>query len=165
MILETCNELREHLGEDVIIEVVTEPLDPFIEVKPELILGVMEFVSKSPKLYMDFLNCISAVDLGEKEGKMQVVYHLTSITKGFRMVFKASLPRPNNDSEMPSIDSITSVFKAADWHEREAYDLMGIYFKGHPDLRRILMPTDWRGHPLRKDYENLERYHGIKVAY
>ena len=64
---------------------------------------------------------------------------------------------------MPEFKSITSVYRTADWHEREAYDLLGIFFEGHPDLRRILLPDDWEGFPLRKDYKNAEYYKGIKI--
>ncbi|MBL0020770.1 MAG: NADH-quinone oxidoreductase subunit C [Bacteroidetes bacterium] len=68
-------------------------------------------------------------------------------------------------SGLPVIPSVSSIWLAANWHEREAYDLVGIWFEGHPDMRRILMPEDWTGHPLRKDYVNPEYYHDIQTAY
>jgi len=70
-----------------------------------------------------------------------------------------------NGTYLPTISTLSHIWRTANWHEREAFDLMGLWFESHPDLRRILLPADWQGHPLRKDYENMETYHGIKVAY
>jgi NADH-quinone oxidoreductase subunit C len=67
------------------------------------------------------------------------------------------------NDQLPSVPSLVSIWRTADWHEREAFDLVGVYFEGHPDLRRILLPEDWVGHPLRKDYVEQEKYHGIQV--
>ena len=68
-------------------------------------------------------------------------------------------------NKLPQVPSLVKIWKTADWHEREVYDLVGVNFKGHPDLRRILLPEDWEGHPLRKDYQEQEKYNGIKVKY
>ena len=80
------------------------------------------------------------------------------------MVLKVELPRWQNDREgdLPVLASVADVGRSADWHEREAYDLMGIQFSGHPNMRRILCPEDWVGYPLRKDYEFPLEYHGIR---
>jgi NADH-quinone oxidoreductase subunit C len=95
---------------------------------------------------------------------MEVVYHLSSITKKHSMVVKVKIPRWKDDVEgqCPEVPSVTSVWRTADWHEREVYDLSGIWFTGHPDLTRILCPEDWVGYPLRKDYEMPLEYHGIR---
>ena len=69
------------------------------------------------------------------------------------------------DREKPEVDSVVDFWRTAEWHEREAFDLIGVKFLGHPDLRRILLPADWEGHPLRKDYQHQEYYRGIKVEY
>ena len=94
-------------------------------------------------------------------GTLSVYYHLESTSLTHKITLKVSASREN-----PEVNSVESVWKCADWHEREAYDLIGIKFLNHPDLRRILMPYDWEaGHPLRKDYKNPEFYQGMKVPY
>ena len=106
-------------------------------------------------LGFEYLNCLSGVDWIE-ERELEVVYHISSLRHKYKAVVKVRVPRQN-----PVVRSVTSIWKTANWHEREAYDLFGIHFEGHPDLRRILTSEDWVGHPLRKDYEDerLVRYH------
>jgi NADH-quinone oxidoreductase subunit C len=94
----------------------------------------------------DYLLLISSVDWKDR---FELVYHITAVQQPLPPVaLKVTLPREN-----PVIDSVTSIWATANWNEREAYDLMGIKFNNHPDLRRILLPDDWVGHPLRKDYQ------------
>ncbi|MCK5547715.1 MAG: NADH-quinone oxidoreductase subunit C [Thermoplasmata archaeon] len=93
----------------------------------------------------EHVSCISAVD---KEENFEVVYHLSSYSNGFMIQINASVPKSN-----PTIESITGLWGGADYHEREAYDLMGIVFQGHPNLKRILLPEDYEGHPLRKEFK------------
>jgi NADH-quinone oxidoreductase subunit C len=96
-----------------------------------------------------------------KDGLLSVYYHLESTKLKHKITLKVSTDRNN-----PEVPSVIEVWKGADWHEREAYDMFGIIFLNHPDLRRILMPYDWdAGFPLRKDYENPEFYQGMKVPY
>ena len=95
---------------------------------------------------------------------MEVVYHLSSIAKKHTLVVKVMLPRWKNDEagQLPEVPSVVNVWRAAEWHEREVYDLSGVWFAGNPDMRRILCPEDWVGHPLRRDYEFPLEYHGIR---
>jgi NADH-quinone oxidoreductase subunit C len=95
---------------------------------------------------------------------IEMVYHLWSTPARATLVLKTKLPRWSGDvaGQLPELPSVTSVWRTADWHEREVYDLSGVNFTGHPDLRRILCPEDWVGHPLRKDYEMPLDYHGIR---
>lgn len=97
------------------------------------------------ELKMNYLACLSAVDW--KDEGFEVVYHVLELGTSRRIVLRARVPRDN-----PSLPTVTPVWPTANWHEREAWDLMGVRFEGHPDLRRILMREDWVGHPLRKDY-------------
>lgn len=94
---------------------------------------------------MNYLSSLSAVDW-QDEG-FEVVYHILELGTHRRIVLRARVPRDN-----PSLPTVVPVWPTANWHEREAWDLMGVHFEGHPDLRRILMREDWVGHPLRKDY-------------
>lgn len=167
-ISEIAEALRGALG-DCILSEETEARQPWLEVAPERIAEIGKFLRDTPGLHFDYLECLSGVDHGPEAGQISVVYHLMSIPYGHRIVLKARLPRgaaaPEDTSELPGLPSVTGVWRTADWHEREAYDLVGIHFEGHPDLRRILMPEDWPGHPLRKDYENPDSYHGVQTAY
>ena len=95
--------------------------------------------------------------------RLELIYHLSSTTQRHRLVLKVRLPRWFDDQagQLPEMQSVSSIWSTADWHEREVFDLMGVYFVDHSDLRRILCPEDWEGHPLRKDYQMPAEYHGI----
>lgn len=168
-IVEIKAAIEGEMGEGVVREMQTEVRQPWLEIAPERIADLCQFLRDTPGLHFDYLECLSGVDHGPKAGTLGVVYHLMSIPYGHRIVLKATLPRvpevENSASGLPALPSVTHLWRTADWHEREAYDLMGIHFEGHPDLRRILMPADWPGHPLRKDYENPDVYHGVDTAY
>lgn len=113
---------------------------------------------QNPSAYFDMLSCVTGIDNGVEANTMEIIYHLYSIPFNVSLMLKVVLPREN-----PEVDSLCSVWKSANWLEREAYDMFGIQFKNHPDLRRILMPNDWEGFPLRKDYQHQELYRDIVV--
>lgn len=112
-----------------------------------------------PSVFFDMLSCITAIDNGAEAGTIDVVYNLYSIPFNVHFALKVTVQR-----DKAVLDSVESIWKTANWHEREAYDMFGITFAGHPDLRRILLPADWEGHPLRKDYKQQEYYRGVKVS-
>lgn len=124
------------------------------------IFNVCRILHTHEELYFDFLSSITGIDNGPESASMEVVYNLYSIPNATALMLKVKLER-----DLPSIPSVIEIWKGADWQEREIYDLFGIVFKGHPDLRRILLPSDWEGHPMLKDYEEQVYYHGIKVKY
>lgn len=124
------------------------------------LVAVCDFLWRNPTTYFDSLSCVTAIDLGVDSGQMEVVYTLYSIPFHVTLHLRVVL-----DREKPEVPSLSGIWKTADWHEREAFDFFGIQFIGHPNLTRILLPADWEGHPLRKDYVEQERYHGIKVKY
>ncbi|HQH73461.1 MAG TPA: NADH-quinone oxidoreductase subunit C [bacterium] len=148
--VEIYNRLRETFGEEKILEhAVTGDekkgfRDPFILVKTEALPEIARFLRDDTLLAFDLLHCITAVDWPEY---FESVYHLFSLKHRHRVILKARAPREN-----PRFPSVTAVWPAADWHEREEYDLMGVHYDGHPRLTRILLPDEWEGHPLRKDY-------------
>lgn len=151
-----------------------EALDPWIEVAPDRIAEVCHWLNRSSPVRFDSLECITAVDWHEPDPKkaakvswqprIELVYHLWSTPARVSLVLKCGLPRWKDDQpgSLPELPSVTGVWRGADWHEREVYDLSGVWFTGHPDLRRILCPEDWEGHPLRKDYVQPVEYHGIR---
>jgi NADH-quinone oxidoreductase subunit C len=128
--------------------------DPWLVLDPARIADVCLMLRDDPELSYEWLMCLSGVDYPPEQ--IAVVYHLHSQTHGRKLVLKALLDRAD-----PRVPTVESVWKAANWHERECYDMLGVIFEGHPDLRRILLPFDWEGHPLRKDYVAPDTYRGI----
>lgn len=128
---------------------VTEALGEVTVIVPrEQIVELCRFLKTAPGLEFNMLADLSGVDRGpEEEPRFEVNYHLLSLTKTHRLRLKVLL----NDEDA-HVETVTNVWRTANWHERETYDLVGVIFDGHPDLRRILMPDDAVGHPLRKDY-------------
>jgi NADH-quinone oxidoreductase subunit C len=116
-----------------------------LEVAPAKITSVCGFLKYDQQFVR--LSTVTAVDRWPTEPRFEVVYHLHSVERNERVRVKCRV-----SGEQPSIDSVTGVWRGANWYEREVFDLFGIQFVGHPNLTRILMPEDWEGHPLRKDY-------------
>lgn len=155
--------LTEKFGAETIIGEETGGLQPALLIKPEKIAEVCRELRDNPKTYFDFLSSLTGVDYGVEAGRFGVVYHLASVPYKTQLTLKVSKENSRDLDDLPEFPSVTSVYRTADWHEREAYDLVGIFFEGHPDMRRILLPDDWEGFPLRKDYKNAEFYKGIRI--
>ncbi|QEK51632.1 NADH-quinone oxidoreductase subunit C [Pedobacter aquae] len=155
--------LIQKFGTDSIEAEETQGLQPALVIKKDHIVEVCLALRDNEKTWFDFLSSLSGIDYGVEAQKFGVVYHLTSILKKHQLVLKVYQENDRDEQNLPVFKSVTSVWKTADWHEREAFDLLGIYFEGHPDLRRILLPDDWEGYPLRKDYKTAEQYHNIKI--
>jgi NADH-quinone oxidoreductase subunit C len=155
--------LREKFGDGVIKAIENNGLQAALQIDPELIVQVCEELRDNNNTWFDFLSCLSGVDHGLEKNKFEIVYHLASIPHKQQMVLKTIKDHDRNSGTLPSFHSVSEVWRTAEWHEREAFDLFGIHFEGHPDLRRILLPDDWEGFPLRKDYEAAEEYKGIKI--
>jgi NADH-quinone oxidoreductase subunit C len=154
----TTNEIHERLRArfgDVVGPLSEPKIDPFCVVKRDAIVEVCRFLKTEPGIELDFLEDETAVDW-PKRNVIEVVYHLLSYTirHGFKLKVEA-------DRAAPSVPTVEGVWKTANWFEREIYDLFGVDFPGHPDLRRIMLPDDWVGHPLRKDYQEAGGWHGI----
>lgn len=140
--------------------VVDEGSDPkSIRLDPRDLLSVMQEMQHNASLYFDMLTCVTGIDNGPA-ADMEVVYNLYSIPFGHHLMVKIKLDRAD-----PRTESLTPLWRSANWLEREIFDMYGVVFLNHPDLRRILMPADWEGHPLRKDYQHQEYYRDIKVKY
>ncbi len=151
--------LNEKFGEDAVELKPDEQVEPWIIVKPDMIREVARFLRDESGLRFDLLMCLSGVHY-QKEELLGVTYHLNSTAEKHKLTLKVLMPQ--DDAHVPSVEQI---WKTADWHEREAFDMYGIRFDGHPDHRRILCPDDWEGYPLRKDYKVQEFYRGMKVEY
>ena len=150
-------QLRERFG-DAIGELTGAGSDQSCTVTPEQLPTVSAFLKTDPSLHFDCLSNLSGVDY-PKLPAIQVVYHLYSYTHRHYFVLKVNAHRDD-----PQVPTVSHLWSHADWQEREAFDLLGVNFQGHPDMRRLLMPEDWPGHPLRKDFVEPEEYHGIATS-
>jgi len=153
---EIHTKLKAQFGDR--IGALSEDATPACVVETGAIAAVCEWLRDEPGIDLTSLMCLSAADV---DGKLGVVYHLHSMQHKHQIALKVDLP----DRENPHVPTVSTVFGTAEWHEREAYDMMGIVFDGHSDLRRILCPDDWEGWPLRKDYVVQEFYRGLRVPY
>ena len=167
--------LVDKFGENAVLAWIEEGPQPMATIAPEKIAEVAQFLREDPQLDFDLLMCLSGIDwdgydedgkgksvaiLGYHEdgtvetsdrvaeGEFGVAYHLYSYRHEHKFALQVRIPRSN-----PFVPTVSSIWPTALWHEREAFDLVGIQFGGHPDLRRILLEDGWEGHPLRKDYQ------------
>ncbi len=163
---EIADILKTQFG-DALTAVVAEGSHPHVTIAAERWHEAAVFLRDDPRLQMNMLRCVSGLDL-HPEPWIEVVYDLISMQPGGQqglwvnqstIAVRVRVPRDGGH-----VASVADVWPAADWHEREAADLFGVIFDGHPDPRRILLPDDWIGHPLRKDYVFPTEYDGIPCA-
>ncbi len=152
--VEICRQLGTKFGSRI-QQAIAVDLHPRIHVESVDWREIAEFMLRDLALRFDWLQCLSGVDYAA-DGKMAVAYDFWSSEHDHLMAVKVFTPRAT-----ASVPSVADLWSAADWQEREAWDMFGIDFPGHPDLRRILMADDWEGFPLRKDYVFPREYHGI----
>ena len=155
---EIHSTLTGRFGDGILDAKLEGVINPYIKIAPDRMNEVALFLRDDGRLLFDSLMLLTGMDY--TGGKLGVVYHLDSMKLNHKIVLKVEVT-----IEQPHVQSVESVWKSANWHEREAYDMYGIVFDGHPDLRRILMPDDWEGYPLRKDFKVPEFYNGMKVPY
>jgi len=134
------------------------------EVEPEKCAGLLEQLFRDKNFWCDHLHSVTGEHMPVDTPMIRIHYHLSSITRGFSVQVSTQkmLTAPE---EVPSFDSVCHIWKSANWHERETAELLGVYFNNHPDLRHLLLPSNWEGFPLRKDYVPQELYHGVKVKF
>lgn len=132
--------------------------DAFFSVRSERIAALGVFLRDDPQLRFDFLQSLTAVDW-PKRAVQEVVYHFFSYRHRHSIGVKTEVPR-----DTPRLPSVAAIWPTANWQEREQFDLLGVVFEGHPDLRRILMPDDWLGHPMRKDFHEPKSYRGMPTS-
>lgn len=152
---EITEKIKARFGVEITDVRDNNVVQPWVEVKPSGLARICRFLKDDSELDLNFCDSISGVD---DTKLLWVVYHLYSLRKKHEFILKVKLEKEN-----PSIQSVSDVWRTADWQEREIYDMYGITFEGHPDMRRILLPEDWKGHPLRKDYTFPEDYDGIPL--
>ena len=150
--------LQSEFG-DELLEVHVEDRHPRAVVDVGTWRRVAEFLRNDARLHFDLLMCLTAID-DVADHSMVLCYDLRSM--GLRQEFAVKV---RMDRDAPVAPTVCDLWPTANWHEREAWDLFGITFTGHPELTRILLPDDWEGHPLRKDYRFPESYEGIPMSY
>lgn len=150
-----CTQLKAQFG-DAVGALSETKGDRFVVVKGDKIVDVCRFLKTTAGLELDYCQDITAVDWPARK-VIEVVFHLYSLVHRHGLVLKVE-----TDRDKPELPTVESVWKAATWLEREIYDLFGVNFTGHSDMRRILLPDDWVGYPLRKDYQEAGGYHGVE---
>ena len=153
---EIYNKLKSEFGDAVIEFNEALPTDSFILISADKLFDICHSLRDYDEFLFDYLMCLSGTDLGENIG---VVYHLYSMKYKHKLILKVTAPKTD-----PRIPSVEKIWRTADWHEREAFDMIGVQFEGHHNMIRILCPYDWEGYPLRKDYVAPEIYHDMKVS-
>jgi len=161
--VEWASWIREALGEGAVLDVQGPvpkdgPREAFLRVPAPRIAEVLRFLRDDPRLRFDFLANLTALDWPAR-AVFEIVYHLVSYPHRLELTLRCEVPRA-----APALPSAVSLYPVADWQEREQYDLLGVVFEGHPDLRRLLMPDDWQGFPLRKDYVEGKFYRGMPTS-
>jgi NADH-quinone oxidoreductase subunit C len=146
--------LKDQFG-DRILESKLDGLTPWSAIEPKALLEISRFLRSDSRLSFDHLESLCGVDYKDR---IEAVYVLYSMKHHHRYTIKCFLPR-----EDPVVHTVESIWAVANWHEREAYDMFGIVFEQHSDLRRILCPEDWEGYPLRKDYVFPKLYRDMPV--
>ncbi len=163
-ILETLN--KDGVGQGITL--FEGPKDPALVIPADRLVGVCEHLKSAPSLQFDQCILVTGTHMTEIRDKktkevtraegIEVIYHVRSLRHRALVALKVHL-----SLEDPRVSSVASIWPAADWHERETYDMVGVVFEGHPNLKRILLPQDWEGFPLRKDYEFPKEYRGISL--
>ncbi len=141
---QVLERLQEHFG-TAILGAEESRGDLAVRLQPRVLPDVVVFLRDDPALQYIYLTCVTGVDYLGRHPRFEVVYHLTSLEHRHRLVLKVGA-----EEEDPRVPSIARIFPTANYQEREAFDMFGIVFEGHPDLQRILMPEDWDGYPQRK---------------
>ncbi len=149
--------LSSKFGDQVVEFIEEETLNPTVVVEASAIADICNYIKDTETLQFDSLMNLAGHD-PDGESDLNVIYHLHSTELDHYITLKTFTPRDDG-----SVASVANIYRTADWHEREAYDLFGIKFSGHPDLKRILMEDDWEGFPLKKDYVPAEFYRGMRI--
>jgi len=147
-----CLRLLQEQMPEAVLDTMLPQGDPTAIIRPESLVKVVEFLKSDSRLLFNVLIDITAVDYPERNPRFDVVYQFLSLPFNRRMRLKILV-----DGTQPVLDSVTSLWGSANWLEREVWDMFGIRFAGHPDLKRILMYEEFEGHPLRKDYPTTKR--------
>ena len=139
-------KLKEHFPSTIEVEEEFRG-DLSVRVKKDQIVGVSEYLRNDPELRYDLIVDVCGVDMYRPEARFEVVYHLYSLQNKEYLRLKVEV-----DESDPVVDTVSHIWPGANWHERETFDMYGITFRGHPDLRRMYMPEDYEYYPLRKDF-------------
>lgn len=157
--------IKNIIGEAELEWVDDQGGDPYLLVSKDKLLRLAIYLKGDPYLAFDTLVCLSGVHNMGDQDEVEVVYHLYSLRHRHQLTVKVRLDRP---AFFPHfylrVDSVSGIWSAAGWLEREAYDMLGIHFVGHKDFRRLLLPPDWEGHPLQKDYQESAAYRDISTT-